>query len=284
MNDWWSQISKYKWLTRRVMLMWGVSGVAVAVLIGGVAWPSLKQWWQMRGQEKALQARLAKYKQKYNQLSNIDDQVLQQQINQGLSMLPLYHNAPLIIGLLSELGSEKGVNLSSIVFTPGEVASDSVSLVSAQKTTSRTTKKAAKLPKQLRVDKLAIRFKVSGGLEQVRDFILSLERVRPIIRVQRINMSFDEEGNKQASTSAFRVNLGRNVSAFVKIEFYAAKVPKVMPKIDDPVYVVPADMAERYQRWLKEFRNFNQVSRGVSRPSGVNGGRRKVPFFYENQP
>ncbi len=81
---------------------------------------------------------------------------------------------------------------------------------------------------------------------------------------------------KEASASG--VGSG-GVSAQVEIEFFAARLPVQMPRIEDPVYVVPVEKEEKYQQLLKEYKGFSQVQFGQIKKSVTN--KRQTPFFYE---
>ncbi|NOY14774.1 MAG: hypothetical protein GXP43_00995 [bacterium] len=280
-SEWLKDWHKYQELDKKVWLVWGVCLAVIMVLIGGVLAPNIRGYWKLRSKEKILKAQLQKYKKKYNQLTNIKEDKLQEKLNKGLEILPLYHNAPLIIGMLSELGMEKQVRLSSIVFSPGEVASNSVVLKDREKEAKKPAVKTARLPEKLAVGELEIRFRVSGALKNVRSFLVSLGQVKPLVRINKINLTLGSEDN-QEMINPVAGGQERVVTADVEIEFFAARLPKKMPGIDDKVYIAPAELEEKYERWLREYRSFSSVG-PLDSAAPARSNKRQTPFSYEGE-
>ncbi len=272
----WQEFVIYGVKDKKVIGVWVVSGLVLVGLVAGVIVPSLSSYWKLRKSERLLKNKVKTYQTKLNQLSNINESKLQEKVNKGLEVLPLYHNAPLIIGMLSRLSTEHNVRLSSIVFSPGEVASDSVSLQSKKV----VEKNKRRLPKKLTVDKLSIKFQISGDFGDVREFLLSLEKVKPLIRLKKASFLLGGGDEKRlASESAERLRGQRQVVVQADIEFYAAKLPQSMPGVEDAVYVVPVEVEEKYEELVRSYRGFSQVQMNQERPQ-LNQ-ERTTPFYYD---
>ena len=271
----WQELVIYGIKEKQVVGVWLVSSLVFMGLVGGVMIPTLSSYWKLRKTEKLLKEKVRVYQTKLNQLSNINESKLQEKVNKGLEVLPLYHNAPLIIGMLSKLSAEHNVRLSSIVFSPGEVASDSVNLKN-RKAASKDKKR--RLPKKLAVDQLSIRFQVTGSFEGVRSFLLALEQVKPLVRLKKV--SFLLEGKERMATGSSTQKSGQQqVVVQTDIEFYAAKLPRSMPGVEDKVYVVPVGLEERYEEIIRTYRGFSRVVTGEVRPR-LNR-ERTTPFYYD---
>jgi len=258
----------------RLMVVWLICLGLVLVLVAVILIPSIRAYLANRGKIKALNAKLSRYQKKYNQLASIDPVSLDNKIKTGTKILPLYHNAPLLLAVLSGLSQEHQVKLSSLNFTPGEVASESVNLVVKPTKTTKNTK----LPTTLPLRSMKLKFQVTGQLAHIRQFLISLEKIKPITRISKVSLNLETKPDQiQASPSAELAGASPLVSSYVEVEFFAVSLPKKMPGIEDPLYIVPQNLEDAYTKIVQDYRSFTSQP-AVSAPT--RRLKRLSPFNY----
>ncbi len=253
-------------LSKKVLLLWGVYGVIGFALLFLLFLPNLRNYRRDRKRLSIIQSELKKYKKKANQLSTIDDQQLDLKVNKSIDILPLYHSAPLIISILSELGKENNLLLGDLNFSPGRIASNSLNLAPHQ-AKKVNKKKVAKLPQRLGVKELKLDVRVSGELRNVIHFLSTLEKIKPLVVIDKLSFNFTSS-NPSSTT----------VEGVVTLSFYAVNPPSFLPSLDDPLFTPKVKEEERFHTLLQEYRGFSYTI-ATSSSSGGNSGRDN-PFAF----
>ncbi len=278
MNEYLNLVYKNK----KLMTVWLVAGSMIVVLIVAVIIPSWRSYFKLKSEAKVLTSQLNFYKKKYNQLSNLDAVQLKSKIQDGLEVLPTYHNAPLLVGILSSLSQEYQVTLGSLIFTPGQVGSDSAEMVADIK--SASVKKKTKGAQKLSLNPLTLKLQVSGPMVNIRAFLMSLNKIKPLTKVERITLYFKAvPKNNQPAVQLYEDNnlsdkVKSQVVANVSVDFLAGNLPKTMPSVDSQVFFVPQEIEDKYQEIIKNYRSFVSPA-DDNRPPTIDD-QRSNPFIY----
>ncbi len=255
--------------SKKVLLIWGFYSLIGFILFFFLLLPNLSSYRRSRRHLTLLRAELSRYKKKANQLSTIDDQQLELKVNKSMTILPLYHSAPLIISILSELGSESNLKLGNINFSPGHIASSSLSLSSRPVKKMGKKKKVTKLPRRLGVKELKLDVKVRGELKDVVHFLSTLEKIKPLVIIDKLSFSF----------ASFPDFSSAEVEGNITLSFYAANLPSFLPSIDDPLFTPSVKEEERFQHLIQEYRGFSYAVANSPSSTGEKSGRDN-PFVF----
>ncbi len=254
-------------ITKKVLVIWGIYGVVSFALFSLLLVPNLRSYFKRRKQLKLLKNELSKYQRKARQLSTIDDQQLNLKIDKSLTVLPLYHSAPLIISILSKVGTENNITLGDINFSPGSIASNSLNLVSASPKVKPKGKRV--LAKKMGLKELKLELKVKGSLDDLRHFLATLEKIRPLVVIDKVSLDLGSHSGSQSG----------EVNGSLHLSFFATKPPTTLPSLEDPLYTPTVNDEEKFQNLLQEYRGFTYVVSNTSSPQQQTTSRGN-PFAY----
>ncbi len=263
-------LNQLSFLSKKVIIIWLIYSLICFSLIAVIIWPSLSHFWRLRKQEKILTAEMSRYRLKYNQLSNIDSQQLDVKIKRSLELLPVYHDAPLIIGILSNLSQEYRLDLGNVTFAPGKVASNSFKAVTPA-SSKQKKRKISKAPKKLAVNELKLNFSFKGKLADVRHFLEKLEQIKPLLNIKKISMNFP---------ISEPINVDTSIAGNVSLSFFSVNLPNILPSLASPLTNIEANDEEKYQKLIRDYQSFSYITNNPPAQTEVNSVSGNNPFNY----
>jgi hypothetical protein len=159
------------------------------------------------------------------------------------SVLPSYKPALNLLASLGRLSRRESVVLSAITLKPGKL--EELEGKKNEVSTERVNKKLSKKTTDNLQD-FSLDFTVEGNLNQVGAFITGLERVAPLMKIERFSLNLSSYERRED-----RVILG-SVSAGLTVRVYHQMPPETIGEITSALPVLSNEQEEAMKK-LTEF-------------------------------
>lgn len=209
---------------------------------------------------KALESKL-------NSLRVLDDGLLDEQVKMMEEVLPSSKTVLKWINSFSGLAADTGVILGSFTLNPGSIASESaIATSSAGMRTSEVQERAvsASDPQQRKkagaagdLEHFSVNLEVNGAYPQVREYVMSLEKIAPLVRMANLKIS-QEEGNRYASLFSGLADQDRIKGEMQILVFYTPNKP-VLGSVSQPITTATESELALYAQ-LKNLKTYAEAS------------------------
>jgi len=158
--------------------------IFVAIILSGVFFlkPKLEQVVRIKTNLSREKTRLAELTTKLAALEGLDVNELEVKTNVVLQALPVEKDVPQILLAIRGLTQSVGTELRSVQVEPGEISTESAQI---------------KTSKKYDLPFLVFKITIAGNLEQLKEFLLKIESIAPLMRVDKIDIS-QKEGMAEA--------------------------------------------------------------------------------------
>ncbi|MBU0619069.1 hypothetical protein KKD62_02415 [Patescibacteria group bacterium] len=215
--------------------------------------PQISNIIKLRKEVVVRQERLTKLIEKLSLLQGTSRPEVKRRVEKIESVFPSEKPAVQIINTVSQLAEEKGLGFSGLNLAPGEL--------SPNKNKTAEGKKSSK--SRLGASFLEADFTVEGLQEDVFEFLNSLERAAPIMKIDALSLTL--KSSQLASADPDWLEATINVSIFYKLP------PEELGKIDTPLPLLSPEEIEAIAE-LDGFRLFTAFNE-AQEPGG-----RENPF------
>lgn len=218
--------------------------VVVLILVSAmtILKPKLSDLLETRRDLAKQKRDLAQLTQKVAILEGYDQNELQTRTDQINKVLPREKDGPLILATIRTLVSDYNLELSSLTIEVGEIATES----------------AESKRKEELVPSLAIQLSISGGIENLYDFLEAIESTAPLMRIDTISIA------REGSTAESKIQL---------FSYYLAE-PKDIGKVGRQIVPITPEEEEVYQ----ELSRYQPTSVGTELP--YVGSGKENPFTF----
>lgn len=233
-----ASITKFRRTYQSLIISIGVIVFVVIGFLGGI-YPASQKVIHLLEQKKALGEERDKLKKKLAILDSLDEQALRADLTTVIAAVPSDKSIPSLFQTVEGLASEAGVALDSISIS----AVGSVSTQSASGTSS--------LEKQIGSHLLPFISSLTGGFENIQQFITRVPSVRRLVRIRTFAMSFPKDQQPlnisfemDAFYEPFPTSLGTQSSPIFEITPKEEQVISTLsqfPIIGQGFYSLPTD-------------------------------------------
>src|ERR1700722_17670353 len=202
----------------------GLAFVVCAILLIDWIIPELNNWFSIRDEVTATQARVDILQRNIAFMNNLNENTLDQQLQVVTQSLPEDKNFQTILNAISTASIISGVSLNQYSFQVGDVSSSSITPQPVVPVVANTT--ANGLPS------IAVTVTVNGTIDKVRKFILALEDGFPLAEVTGVN------GNGQ--------------SVGITVQCYQKPFPKSILSLETPIAPLSSgetSLIEKLSKW-----------------------------------
>jgi len=187
--------------------------------------------------------KLAQLSQKVASLEGLDLNELVTKSDTLLKILPAEKDVPSFMSSLKVVGQQTNVSLKTLKMDPGGISTGS----------AQPKKEEKGLPF------IPISLIVSGGSEQIRDFIQKVENVIPLMRIVTLNLSNKEDNFTEAN---------------IVLNAYFQPLPQNIGQLEQPISLITQEEESTYQS-LSGLSSVATESSLLEVPSG-----RENPFSF----
>jgi hypothetical protein len=186
--------------------------VSILTAIYGI-WPGIEKIKSNYDETQSLKAENASIQKKITFLSNLDDTALSGQVETLLSAVPQTKSIQSAFATLESVAGQTGINLQGIsVDTPGSLSTASAAPMNAE---------ANKLGSNM----LKLKVQAVGTMDQINNFMDTIIKVRRLMRISNISLTFAQSSAATSSPSAI-------VSSDFSVDAFYAALPKTLGKAE----------------------------------------------------
>ena len=202
--------------------------MVVVVLLIAVITPNIRKISQLRKEVKLAKEQLVGLEEKSNFLASIDEPNLQDQLTNLERILPANKDVFSLLVSLNGLAVDHGVAVGNFKTVPGSIATESAT-ASARPEEGEpvVAQRQESARKQAYLDTLDVSFDLVGTFEGISNFILNLERLKPLMKLNTLSI-VPAKARSDTSTAD-------RVSAKVGLSLFYAPLPEQLGAVGSPI-------------------------------------------------
>jgi len=232
-----SELSKYRSYFFPVLVV-----ILMVVSIMTILKPRLNDLLKTRGNLAKQKEELAQLTQKIVILEGYDQNELETRANRILKVLPTEKNGPLIFATVRSLADEHNLEISTLSVEVGEIATES----------------AQPKRKEELIPSLGIQLGVSGSLDDLYDFLETIESIVPLMGIEAVATSREET----------------TIESKIQLSAYFLAAPKDIGRVDRQIIPITSEEEEVYQKTSR----YQTPTVGTSLP--YVGSGKENPFTF----
>lgn len=214
-----------------IVLSWVVFGPVVAKLKSRVA------------SRKKLTTEYSKLEEKLEALEGIDKVLIDQRVKKMEEVFPSKKPVVALMSSLASLSREHNLDFGGVTLRPGVLGEE---VVDPKKKTKK--KSVSVFPKELKDMKFG--FQVAGDFNQITEFMIELERLAPLMRIEEISLT--------VKSSPFLEGGSVSVIADIEVISYYQLPPASLGSVSTPVKLIDRE-DEAYLNRLFSFKTYETV-------------------------
>ena len=226
----------------------GDKKIVLLVVLGiGLSWlvfgPVVSKLRSRMADRKKLTREYTKLEEKFEALEGIDTVLIEERVKKMEEVFPSRKPVVQLMGSLSALSGEHNLGFGGVTLRPGVLGEE---VVDTKK--KKGKKQVSVFPKELK--DLKFGFQVAGDFDQIVKFMIDLENLAPLMKIEEIGLT--------VKTNPFKEGASVSVIADIEVASYYQLPPASLGSVSTPVKLLDRE-DEAYLNRLFSFKTYEAV-------------------------